>query len=383
MNIKKLTLVIGLLALVSLVVFLVQRPSDEVSPDPRVGSALVDPSLVQQAAKVRLSDQGRTVLLVRKEDTSWEVESYHGMPADFQKLSSLVDSLFKGRVDRFVSARKERVEGFGFGASSIALLNANGTELWTLGLGKNAEGGGRLLRFGVEEKAYLTRATLWLDAEPKNWADTMLMELKEEELSRLEFSFPGGRSLVVQRRDKNSPFEAVDAPAGKRLAVDKIRSLIGALSSLRFTDTCETADPRVAEASPHARSVRLVSFDGSARDIALSRKPEQKVLKKPDETKSLKPGDVVAKLEAKAKEDKPSSPEKVIEPMTETIPAGPVFVRITQSEPKAGINALMARRAFMVYEYAYNSMPDSPEALLEAEAVPSAEQPKPEEAPKS
>ena len=53
------------------------------APDPRLGGALVDPETIAKAARLRVSDQGRTVVLAHRPDGSWCDESYFSLPADF------------------------------------------------------------------------------------------------------------------------------------------------------------------------------------------------------------------------------------------------------------------------------------------------------------
>ena len=62
-------------------------------------------------------------------------------------------------------------------ASIAALLDSADKTLWTLTLGKDAEGGGRFVRFDDEKKGYQASMNLYIDATAKNWADTLLVDL--------------------------------------------------------------------------------------------------------------------------------------------------------------------------------------------------------------
>jgi hypothetical protein len=53
------------------------------------------------------------------------------------------------------------------------------------------------------------------------------------------------------------------------------------------------------------------------------------------------------------------------EPKTETIPAGPVYAFITSSDPGATINALMAKRAFQIFDSNFTNLPQKREELFE------------------
>jgi hypothetical protein len=363
MNLKNIFIATAVLLLASAAVYLVRRPAAPASADARIGASLVDANTLAKAMGLRLSDQGKTVLVERQADGSWAVSSYHGIAADFQKLSQFVDELERAKIDRFISARKDRVERLEFKDTRVALLDASGKELWSLTLGKNTEGGGRAVRFGAEDKAYLSRASLWLDAESKNWADTTLLSLKPEDIASVELGFAGAPALAVKRAKKEDPFAPEKTPeAGRTFKADKISSLLGSLGSLRFSDTTATDDAGALEARKSSRTITLTTFDGKKIGVTLARKPEQKIVK-PAAAASPKPADPA----------KPGAAEPAPAPAadtTETLPAGPVFVSISHSDAKAPVNALMAKRAYQISEYTFTGLPQKPDELFETPPPP-------------
>jgi len=60
----------------------------------------------------------------------------------------------------------------------------------------------------------------------------------------------------------------------------------------------------------------------------------------------------------------------VIEPVTETIPAGPVYAFIRHSDASAVINGLMEKRAFQVYESVFTGLPQNRAELFEPVPAP-------------
>ena len=68
---------------------------------------------------------------------------------------------------------------------------------------------------------------------------------------------------------------------------DTLASALNTLTSIRFSDTSDPADAKVAEAKPHARAYTLTAFDGKTVTISLARKPEEKKMKPPVADKSL------------------------------------------------------------------------------------------------
>jgi len=378
MKIKTLVLIVVALAAISFAVFFMNRPQPPASQDPRVGKTIIDAKDLESAAKLTLSDQGKSVTIAKNASGNWTVPAYHDFPADFQKLSNFIGELSSAKIEQFVTGRPEKLARLEFKDTKIRLADGADKTLLDVTLGKNAEAGGKFLRYGDEPKGYRTGLNAWLDAEPKNWADTNLVSLKADDVARVEVAFPEGDSVVVSRAKKEDPFSAEKAPEGQQLAASKITSLISSAGTLRFSETNEVNDPNAVAAKANARTVKFTTFDGKTISVTLGRKPEQKIVKPPvaktDGTTGPAALGTVADLTKKdtaaepaSKSDTPAIPAatKLAEPETETIPAGPVFAFITHSDASAAVNSLMSKRAFQVYEWAFTSLPQKRDDLFE------------------
>jgi hypothetical protein len=358
---RTLAITVAFLAVLSLVAYLSNRPEAAPSADPRVGKALLDPDTVARAAGIVVADQGKKVELAKSPDGSWKVSSYYDLPADFDKISRLVQDLNEAKVDRFVTANPDRLSRLEFKDSRIALDDAAGKELWSLTLGKSSDSGnGRFIRFGSEAKAYFSGMHVWLDTDAKGWAAAQLVNVKADDVARIEIPFDSGAAVVVTRAKKDAPWSAASGPAGQKLLPEKVSSVLSTLTSLRFSDTTDTKDPGAAEAAKHMRTFKLTTFGGATLNVSLGRKPEEKRLK-PPVPDAKEPLAAIAKVSDGKAETKPIAPE------FETIPAGPVFAEVSSSEPRAPINDLMKRRAFQVDEYTFTSLPAKADDLFEAQ----------------
>lgn len=364
---KTLLIVVVLLALLSAAAWFLNRPEPPPSlADTRIGRPLLSATDAEKAARVNIAEKGKTVALSRDGDSGWRVDSYHGLPADFPKLATLVKALASTDVERLVTSSPDRIKRLEFADTSITVLDASGQTLLALVLGKDAEsGGGRYLRFGDENKAYLARFSAWLDAEPKNWADAALVKFSPADIAKVSVAFASGDPLVVSRPSAGAPFAAEKTPDGKRLKVDAINSLLSTLSGLRFTDTSATDDPKAVGAREAARSVTLTTFDGKTLLFALGRRPERTVVK--EQAVKVDPKALLAS------EPKPE-PAALIGPVTEKLPAGPAFTFITHSDASNPVNALMAKRAFQVGEHVLTALPADADALFEPVPAPAAPQ---------
>ena len=376
MKFKTLVVTVLVLAALSLGVYIARRPEAPKSADPRSNQPLVNRALIEKAQKLRITDAGKTVELARQPDNTWRVPTYHDLPVDFNKLSGFVGNLTDAKLQRLVTSSADRIARLEFKDTKIELLDSADKPLLTVVLGKNAEvGGGRYVRFGDEQKAYLTNLSAWLDTEAKNWANAELINVKPEDIAKIEIPFAEGGAVTVSRAKKEDPWTADKTPQGQKVKADKVSSVISSVGNIRFSETTAPDDPAVAPAKANLRIFKLTTFDNKTITVAMGRKPEEKKLKPPGAADGKSgPGalgsvaDLAKKTEKKdgegaageeKKDDKPLAPE------FETIPAGPVFVFISHSDASAPVNAAMQKRAYQVSEYVFTGLPQKPEELFE------------------
>jgi len=387
MKLRTLLITVGVLAALSVVVFFLRRPPTPQKTDARIGQPLVDSSTVDKAAKLRVSDQGKSVLLSRASDGKWHVNTYYDLPADFSKLSRFTSDLTDAKIDRLVTSNPERISRLEFKDTKLELLDGGDKSLWAITLGKSAESGGRFVRFGDEQKAYLANLQAWIDADSKNWADAQLVDTKPDDVAKVEIPVTDGAPVVVTRAKKEDAWAVTDLGPNQKVKTEKVTSTLSSLTGLRFSETVDPADPGVAVAKQHLRTFKLTRFDGRTITIAVGRKPEEKKLRPPASSADGKSGPAalgsVADLtkekldEKKNDEEKKPDEKKPLAPEYETIPAGPVFVFISDSDANAPINAAMQKRGFQVADYAITSLPQNRSDLIETTPQPATTAPVP------
>ena len=383
MKIKTLIVSIVVLAVLAVGAYVLQRPTPPPPADARLNQPMVDRAAIEKAAKIRISDAGKNLELTRQADGSWKVPSYYDMPADFGKLSGFVGNLTEAKLQRLVTSNAERIGRLEFKDSKIELLDASGKVVFTVTLGKNPEtGGGRFVRFGDEQKAFLASFSAWLDLEARNWANAELTNIKPDDVAKIEIPFAEGGPVTVSRAKKEDAWTADKTPAGQKVKADRVASLLSSVGTVRFTDSSATDDANAVAAKANQRAFKLTTFDGKTISVAMGRKPEEKKLKPPAPSADGKTGpaalgsvaDLAKKEEAKPgekKDDKPLAPE------FETIPAGPVFAFVSNSDASAPVNSHMAKRAFQIAEYTFTGLPQKVDELFEAAPAPPAPTPAP------
>src|SRR5580704_16414209 len=176
MKLRTLIITVAVLAILSVAAYLLNRPEPAPVADIRVGKSVLDSDTASKAAALSISDQGKKVELARNPDGTWQVTSYFGLPADFEKISRLVQDLNEAKVDRFVTSNPDRLSRLEFKDSKVVLGDGAGKEVWSLTLGKTAESGnGRFIRFDDEPKAFFSGLHVWLDTDAKGWANAQLV----------------------------------------------------------------------------------------------------------------------------------------------------------------------------------------------------------------
>lgn len=372
MKLKTLVVTVLVLAALSLGVYIARRPEAPKSADARLNQSLVDRALVEKAQKLRISDAGKSVDLARQSDGTWRVVSYYDLPADFNKLSTFVGSLTDAKVQRLVTSSADRIARLEFKDTKIELLDASDKPLLTVVLGKNADvGGGRYVRYGDEQKAYLTNLSAFLDADSKNWANAEILNLKADDIAKVEIPFAEGSPITVSRAKKEDSWVSDKTPANHHVKADKVSTVLSSIGTVRFSETTPTDDPAVAPAKANLRTFKLTTFDNKTVTVAMGRKPEEKKLK-PVTSSDGKAGPAalgsVADLAKKAEKkegDPASGDEKPLGPEFETVPAGPVYVFATHSDASAPVNTVMQKRAYQVSEFTFTGLPQKPEELFE------------------
>jgi hypothetical protein len=372
MKLKTLIVSIVVLAAAAVVVYFVSRPPAAVVADARINQPLIDRATIEKAAKLRLSDAGKTVEIAQA-NGAWRVPSYYDMPADFSKLSGFIGSLTDAKLQRLVTTNPDKIARLEFKDTKIELFDSADKPLWSVTLGKTPEtGGGRFVRYGDEKKAYLASLNAWLDTDPKNWANSELLNVKADDVAKVEIPFAEGGPITVSRAKKEDPWTADKTPAGQKVKADKVSTTISSISNIRFSDTTAPDDAAVAPAKANLRTLKLTTFDNKTYTIAMGRKPEEKKLKPPA------PVDLAKKKEEKKDEEKPGDEKKdekkdALTPEFETVPAGPVYAFITSSDASAPINTLMQKRAFQISDYTFTGLPQKPEELFEPAPAPAPE----------
>jgi hypothetical protein len=349
MKIKSLSIFVFVLAVLSAITWFINRPAPPPGLDSRTGQALITRDTLAAARSITLKDGGDEVTLTASENGgNWLVSDYYDFPVDFTKLSSLADNLRNAKVVRLVTRSPERMQRLDFGTSAITIDTGWAIPVFNLDVGKTSDNGGRFVRFEEEEKAYLADLSLYLDATPKNWAQSQLLKFQTVDVARLTVGFTDLEdALTIARSDAAATWEVESGQENGGVKSSDVTTLVNRFTSLRYTDTDDVGSEEATSARDHARSLSIELFDGTVYNVDLGRRPAPPAEEGPPEDPAA---------------ESPPEPKP-----------GPVYVFIKSNRGDAPINELMNKRSFKISEYTFTSLPTDAQALLEPVPEPEPE----------
>ncbi len=351
MKLRPLLLSLAVLVPVCGVVWWVQRPAPVAATrDSRIGQRVADPATIADAARVRIHSADKSIELARGENGAWSLVGEPSLPADVSRLTRLTGDLIEPKIERLVSEKAEKLATFDLDSAGVTFLDAAGKTLLDIDLGKTPDGGGRILRYGDETKAYFARLNVYLDVEPASWRDTALVrELQPEDVASVAIGFPDtGAPVVVSRTAKDAPWTSPSTPAGQQVKSSLITTQLGNLTGLRYTDLAPKLDPDVVAARILPRELTLTTFDGRSVTVSIGRAPELPTPPAPE----LKDGETA--------------------PPTPPAPPRPVYVEVTDSKAAPALAEAAKTHAFEIGEWIHSSLPADSAALFEPVPAPPA-----------
>jgi len=359
MTLKNLYISTGVLAVLAVITYFINKPSPEPKQDPRVGEAIVSQEVLRSANQIEFSSDGETVTIAnRVEDKQWTVKERSSMPVDFSRLSSQIGNFLDGKLQKLVSTNPERIATFGFDSGeSVRFFDADGASLAEIELGKDAEGGRQFLRFKGEEKAFLITNSISLTIDPDSWLNKKLVELVTNEIASLETTLSNGETLSAARfaDAENAPWTSDTVPEGKVLNESEINSLISRLTGLSFTDTNTPDAEEVIDAKANSHQFILTTKEGASYTYGIGRRPEIKVEKEVQRTDDE--GNTTTAMEEIVEQEE-----------------GPVFLFVKSSDADDPINGYSKELAFEIASYQFTNLPTSIDELLKDAPEPEIEE---------
>lgn len=185
---------------------------------------------------VTLRKSGRSFRVAEKSDYPADIKQINELIrncADIKTAGSATTSNPKNHADLEVTEDK--------GASVVKFFTPDpNSELITgVIIGKNVEAGqGKYVRRLPQNEVYVTTESPWIRDQATDYIDQDLVSVKREDINSVTVN-PGGETYTLKAGEGDS-VSLANLPAGKKLKNTDARSVVTALTDLRFDDVRRT-----------------------------------------------------------------------------------------------------------------------------------------------
>ncbi len=192
------------------------------------GTALL-PNLASElnsVSSVSVLKGGSTpAVTVHRSGDRWTVEQRGDYPADVAKLRKLLVALSETKILEEKTANPDNYAALG--VADPAAAGATGGEItWMIAghrheliVGKSA-GGGTFVRRPAEARSYLIEPALSLDAQPRSWIDTRLIDVPAAVIQSIAVKFADGTGYALHRSSPAQNAFALEAVPPGRSALE-------------------------------------------------------------------------------------------------------------------------------------------------------------------
>ena len=279
-----LTVVVAMLAALAAAVL---RPWENDAQQSGFGQLLFSDLPFQNVEKIRLVSGSETVTLA-KGPGGWNVLEKGGYPADFDKISELVEKLREAKVGRQFPADPEVRDRLGLhppdqadvdpekSAKRLVLLDGNDRPLADLLVGKPREsergfGGHYLMRTGQSSVLLVDTAFRFLSAAPEKWLHLQVIDLAADTVETVAFHRGESDTPVyeLRRPEKGAEFVLVGTSGQPPLKQGKAGRVAEALSPLEAEDVIAAENAGAEISFSEADRFLYTAFDGRRYEIEL------------------------------------------------------------------------------------------------------------------
>lgn len=246
MSNKKLT-VLGIVAVLMVLWAVIQsRVSNKIGGEPDKPTYLIqglDPSVVNSIEV----GTGEDAFTLKRQKSGFVVAEKDNYPAKTSEINSLITKCLEIQTSEFVTdnpANHEDLEVTEEKARSVIKFmkaDPNLSLLTGVVIGKTRElGQGSYVRMlsndpAVSNKVYVTSNAPWFGGGAMNYVDQELVSAKSEDVESVTISSEKGTYTLRKKQDSQDVI-LDNIPAGKKLKSSDARSVLTALTGLRFDD---------------------------------------------------------------------------------------------------------------------------------------------------
>ena len=287
MKTKTLAVLVGVLAVCAGALLLIMETHGPVAPKDVMGAYLLSSFPVNDVASIMIEDASSSVSL-RTREGAWVVKERFDYPASFPMITRFVRQLRDAKVGRTFSSSDEILTRLSLKAPDddraakeakgvrVTLGDKDGAPLVRLMLGKPRAGDGdgrfpegRYVMLGDGGTVSVIDTHFpSLVTTPVGWLRKELLDVKPERVRSITCVgvSDGEVRYAFERGGEGEGLRPVHFAEGKKVKDASLRTLAGALSSLRLEDVACAPDDAVAADFPVRVEYRL--FDGTVYRVS-------------------------------------------------------------------------------------------------------------------
>ncbi len=243
MKLKTLSIFTSILFVISIFMYVNENKR---GTDLLTGSDYIKGLDISKVQKINLSfKEGKTISLTR-DSNKFVLENHKSYPAATDKVNDLIYKIASIRVKEKIASGAneddfEKYELDDKGAKyKVELIDNDGKKTVSFRVGKSYKGKGNYLLKDGKDEVYLSENTLWLNSSYKDFINTVLLEVKKDEIEKV--SLKTDKDLKIVKKDNEF---VVEEPKGKKYKKEKAEEYAKSFSNIRFEDFYTITEPKV------------------------------------------------------------------------------------------------------------------------------------------
>ncbi len=243
MKLKTLSLFTGILFVTSVFVYINENRR---GTDLLTGSDYVKGLDINKIQKISLTfEKGKEITLLR-DSNRFVLENHKSYPAETEKVNDLIYKVASIQVKEKVTSnpREDDLKKYELDKDKrkylVELFDNDGKKTVSFRVGKSYKGKGNYLFKENMNEIYLSQDNLWLNSSYKDFIDTVLLEIKEEDIEKI--SIFTDKTLEFVKKDKEF---IVEAPIDQNYKKEKATEFAKSFSLIRFDEFYSLTEPKV------------------------------------------------------------------------------------------------------------------------------------------
>ncbi len=243
MKLKTLSIFTGILFIASIFVYMNENKR---GTDLLTGSDYVKGLDINKVQKISLSFSGDNKITLTRDSNRFVLENHKSYPASTDKVNDLIYKIASIQVKEKISssADDDDLKNYELNKDKrkylVELFDNDGKKTVSFSVGKSHKGKGNYLFKEGKKEIYLSQENLWLNSSYKDFINTVLFEVKKDDIEKVSLS--SDKTLEIVKKEKEF---IVESPTDKKYKKEKAEEYAKNFSSVRFDDFYSLTEPKV------------------------------------------------------------------------------------------------------------------------------------------